>query len=463
MDDLLPLLKILETSFQLAITDAPSGGAYILQPDIPTREWQRFRSYAHRIRNLEIPLYREDIDPSVFVVLKSVLAGIALFPNLLALYLGLELDAYGPELLLFISPKLRIVDVETHEQSDDSSRHLPSVASRSIAAQFIYGVCSEASSLEHLIFIDSSDLDIPSIECASRLRELVITGFPITTRFLSSAANLPSLTTLQIEIAEQEVAACAGFPVLETLSLDGTVTVLPDFVRNIASPRVQKFRYYSDWGVVSGLHCYIDLYKALVSKFFLSLREIIMSFSSLRKDEDSGTSPLLVDSIYPLFTLSQLERLELKMSVSVSITNADLQTMTMAWPHLQTFVLSASPGNEVPSMYALTEFAQHCPELRTLCLPCVDPRISPPHEQGFNTISGHSLQDLWFSHPQKWTRTPFELEIVAVAQFLDALFPQVNLARFSARSFPGVVKYSAGDWKRVADVQKAMQAARQRG
>ena len=138
----------------------------------------------------------------------------------------------------------------------------------------------------------------------------------------------------------------------------------------------------------------------------------------------------LVEHLEPLLRIRELAEFHFSISrtsnnVSIPATESDLAAIAEAWPRLTRLALNYAPieGPRAVPVQTLLVFAQRCPSLARLELPCIDARdihaLSPGHPHLSLTSCG-ILDGGWDSSIP---------DPEALAQFLKTLFPNVTLGR----------------------------------
>ncbi|KAJ7746131.1 hypothetical protein DFH07DRAFT_1038550 [Mycena maculata] len=146
------------------------------------------------------------------------------------------------------------------------------------------------------------------------------------------------------------------------------------------------------------------------------------------------------DILQPLFSFSNLHKVELRHPVGFDLDNATILDMARSWPHITIIKLVASTTRHMPTrvtLEGLYAFAEHCPQLRDLTLTfdaTLVSRTPPSDEPRHNQLCLQCLN--------------VECSLVGdpgpVAEFLFSIFPRLWAIRTAQKNF------ADGAWKPVS-------------
>ncbi|KAG0704045.1 hypothetical protein DFH29DRAFT_1078514 [Suillus ampliporus] len=145
------------------------------------------------------------------------------------------------------------------------------------------------------------------------------------------------------------------------------------------------------------------------------------------------TKVITIDTIRPLFYLSQLQVLDINTKSSVDIDEQDLEEMADAWPCLEVLLLNKKHGCHPPSPPGVTlrgvvEFVALCPRLTKLCLGITLDYMEKDFDLDMDSIlnleprrDSDTLEYLMLSHPRS-IREDFAERL---GMLIEKLFPRV--------------------------------------
>ncbi|KAL6302565.1 hypothetical protein BKA93DRAFT_389108 [Sparassis latifolia] len=421
LDKVLPLLKVLTTSFAL-VQENDSRSTYNLRGSIPEAELLRFRHYAKRVHEITVDYEKEQISPSVFAIIAHFTRGTPLFTSLSRL-IWRQSHPLGSELLLFTSPSLLHFKVHAHSAlpiNQDSTFNLV----MSILASSIPSLQSlDVHAAVHRLPVMQ---DIAQLRC---LRKLSITC-PVSARsVVANLAGMEKLAEIILALDTSEINGMpsrSGFLPLGHLQIiGGRLSGVKHILQAIdpATP-LQSFE----------LHCLDPLRKATRElNSILAMLSQAERINSMRRIgiycdfvHELVDYSRYMDVLQPLQCLQFLEDVQVTFGApAVSFTDDDIRDMTKSWPRLITLIANYSEGNII-SISSLLEFALHCPDLRELSLtngrlgglPSIDLETVP--------ILSHGLHMLEICHD--WHEcTPDHIRQCAL--FLYRIFPNIEDCR----------------------------------
>ena len=176
---------------------------------------------------------------------------------------------------------------------------------------------------------------------------------------------------------------------------------------------------------------------------------------------------LVSDVLAPLFGFGRLdlENFTLSSNLRILLTDDHILRLAQGWPQLRTLSLMSHPceplNSSTPS--SLVHLAKHCPNLRFLRLK-INAREFVPPEPG----SEESLALLALGHPLRILRQmngydACQLGGWPMAEFLDALFPHLDVDRCCEETGTCFIHERRCSWVNTWDALRAIQKTRQNG
>ncbi|KAI0739447.1 hypothetical protein C8Q80DRAFT_182730 [Daedaleopsis nitida] len=142
--------------------------------------------------------------------------------------------------------------------------------------------------------------------------------------------------------------------------------------------------------------------------------------------------------IRPIFALKDLEHVDVCLGVKINpIPDADVLEVARAWKHIRTLYLTYPPFLSYPSLTSIRYFAEHCPELRELTMSklSIPEKIDVPPAGRRSTPHPLHTLDLKMTFGQNEEQSD-KLDKVAIARFVDHLFPNLVLKTLSPDKLP---------------------------
>ncbi|GBE83665.1 hypothetical protein SCP_0507200 [Sparassis crispa] len=407
--------------------------ADVVQEHVLLQGRSRFQYYARRVRFLKVPCsyqYSSTDSRGHTIDIVSRLASLCssvevLFPSLISLEWE-QSSPHGNELFAFLSPTLSHLNFWVGSRYRGELEPLAGTQDNSTLEQLTGALSSVAPFLRTLRLSGSSPRRPLAFGPAfSQLRALVLNGTTTSTT-LSSCAALESLSELTIGLLDTDLDAltpCVGFPALETLAVTGSFSSISHLLCTISSTSLRSFVMPDLYPTPESWRDCSGCFAALAAQFAPSLRLIKIN-CYLEGDgigENDSTALGLMDVLNPLLALHLLEDFTIELrGVPLSSSDQDVREMAVAWPRLVNFALGYTPGSASPSVYSLSEFARHCPDLVVLHLLRMEIPAHPPVEPETQQSSKHGLQSMLFAgrHDPIW-----EPQASQLAKFLDHTFP----------------------------------------
>ncbi|KDQ50480.1 hypothetical protein JAAARDRAFT_63100 [Jaapia argillacea MUCL 33604] len=432
MDDLQPLLALIPGVQIDRDPDEPFTYFDIIEPIQPSA-WQRFDTYAKRVRVLE---YKRpgNVFFNLFADLGRYRPG-PLLPNLRQLSwddeascpIGSEL---GHILLSFPTSSLREVTIAARYIREDE-HDLHAVQETDLAqAEFLPRLASGAPMLRCLALSGyMPNLLLGALPQFSSLTDLTLSdlgGVLIdlsTFRALSCLSALSAFSVNLKGVPIEGFSGWTGFPCLQFFTVDdASIPIATAAISTISSVQINEI-WVNDTPPAS-----IEELR----RFFATLRNFRHTLSTVSVTVDALTSPN--GCIYTLTaiieSLLEAHRMVLLQIISglanaVLVTDECMDKMAVAWPRIKILTLyrrSSLPG---PTVRGLAILAQKCPSLSNLRLDTIDFRN--PIDVGAVPLLEGRLESLSF---RPWTAHGDNnvMECFKIAQIIDRLYP--NVGRF---------------------------------
>ncbi|OBZ66648.1 hypothetical protein A0H81_13400 [Grifola frondosa] len=447
LPDCIPLLSILSAFQKIPVAEAPSGGefrfegsghVYMLCGEISSFEWTRFKSYSRRVRIL----YRYPdiaIDSLVYQILFVQNNGQPLLP--LVRELHYQPESHSDMTIPFLgSHSLLTVHVNLYCWPPSDIR------AQNALETIFRNICLAVPHLEQLIFYssrlsNSAKQKVPT-GAFGNLKRLYISTIS-DWEFVRSLAALGQLTYLRAELDFQNtvVSRCSGFPMLEDLSVSGS---LPHITLLLANIYASNLRTVDSTDTVIAptvsLQDYI-LYFTALSTLSRSLCEISLTYYP-----EIVITASFQAVVKPLLNLHSLTSITLHLfGIDVPLAVSDIEVMAKTWPQLAMFSFRGNFRTPSLPVTILIAFAELLPGLKVLTLHQLDVTTIPSGNS--IPILSHGLQKLHIECYDEEFPNP-----ALLAQFIDSIFPHI------ATDPPPT---SADSWEKVLGFVQQFQLSRQ--
>lgn len=387
----------------------------VLLSPISLEAWSKVEEYTSRTRILQIGSEALDrIHPSAFTHLARI--STPMFPKLSQIYLESSL-INSPATTMFLTPSLSSFSAEEWFSSH--------IIDPQNAASLLFTLAWKTPSLQRLTISHIPHNAFESFKTLQKLRVLEISEcLDVNYALIRELAMLPDLVELDI-----------GFP-SNSAQLAMPQTILPGFrclrqllVTGGPIPLSQLFRMISgEDGALRNVM--IDYHPTLqvtnitqVAPYFLDLHKQISQFKSIKvlRINIPKLDDVLPESLWAVATSMAMPLFESNDMLEVlayrgplSLSDDAIAKIAASLPRLETFLVEGCIGPYLTPL-ALSSFAQHCPDLKSLHLP-----IDFDHGN-LNAIQveKHGLSTFVFGAPfQNANR---------VARVLDRLFPTIQM------------------------------------
>ncbi|KAJ7123590.1 hypothetical protein C8R44DRAFT_784060 [Mycena epipterygia] len=307
----------------------------------------------------------------------------------------------------------------------------------------------------------SDELALPSVSTFVRnlVRIHTLTVENLDREAFEHLGNLPTLKVLTLRnlkvpaILRPVENTNSMYASLETLRFGTTrvehVAAFLDLIRN--SP-VKKFKIeYLD--EIPTKNEPKQLYSTLAAHFNpLSFRIIVIEHGGWVDgdvDEYPDSGPITGDVLSIMFCFINLVSVSLNHPFGFDLNDADIFNLACAWPRIEKLSLGYIIGwSRRPrvTLYGLYAFAQHCPNLGYLAMPC-DATGLPEWEPASTEASQTRLK--WIDVKESAID-----DIGRVAAFLSSVFPCVTIRADRNDELEGEEAEYSGRWEKVGHIVK---------
>ncbi|KAL0948364.1 hypothetical protein HGRIS_010946 [Hohenbuehelia grisea] len=394
-----PLLSILSPMAEVF-------GGVMTFPDtnISASRWQRFISYAKRVRRIDYIAFQ---GPAIHIQSFAAVAigrpVLHLFPNLV--HLTWNKDPAKPSQalplsLLFIHPGLRRLEVYT-------GTHATQQALLAVE-NFLEEVALRAPQLERFDF----QTNIPyrrlgprfanALSSFQRLKVITLSDSLLTSDVLTALGSCPELEAIRrpefswqdepeshddLENFSPEMED-TSFPSIDTIALTAHLWHIARFLQSdFPASRLRALHVKSlEMETIPLLHHFFDVLSAecpLIEKLTVFIPPGDHGFVP---DEEPYSIPF--QTLAPLLECEKLLVLEISSRLPIELDDSHAIQMAQSWPALQVLSFSVdifsyfhSPDIDHLSLYGTIPFAENCPNLQKLSLPFDVDRIPSVDER----------------------------------------------------------------------------------
>ncbi|KAH9830843.1 uncharacterized protein C8Q71DRAFT_862285 [Rhodofomes roseus] len=396
-----PLLRLLPCVGEERVGH-PAGVAQIfLKRAFDSKEWQRVQHYAgyvhaiDHVDNIRLDCgfkgrrrYRR-VEPALQQLLILSTGGEPLLPRLQRLVwcptdIGLLVD---PPPFSVIGPSIQHFTLHYLPPSEGRSHGLATVlAAVAALAPGLRTLALYQRVVQELRLARAHEDALLTIARCTQLRQLKILAsqLEVTSRFFDALATLPSLESLRLEVSQ--VDAVAGqrraLAALEALELTAPDDMIANFIQFVSLPSLRKLSLCFDAQDINAATIYGAWARRSPAQSWPSTVRILRLRFPFAFP---GPGTTLVEVIQPVLELHNLEEFNVEARLGIfDWSDDDALLISQAWPRLTAFLLRVDQGKEHesrrslgtfrPSQRALLHFAEHCPNLEQLVIPCiVDP------------------------------------------------------------------------------------------
>lgn len=371
-------------------------------------DWNRFHSYAKRVRSLEFTeneAYRSDLrSPSLDSPVLGVLClhhpfGTVFLPHLQKLSWTTEGSALS--ILPFLSSELKELYLEMYTQTISTANEVfkainnrtPSLATLTLQAR-IQGISVDTSLAGWL-------------QTALNIEEISLPPYYLTPVLIQTLGSLPKLKSIKQSLyfihstpsSEGLQALPPGsFPKLTQISFNATPLAAERFLLNSQEivSRLDTITFFA-YGSLDTED--ILKFAQLVAQSCPMITELSLNLFTTPDSGEQSVSPLpmaLLESLYPC---TGLKRLDIGHPFPFTFQEEDVERMGQAWPQMLTLSLCPDPDFSFPltshrgsPLSILSAFARAVPGLESLSLYCNMQEEAPPFTG--NLWPQHQFQNL---------------------------------------------------------------------
>lgn len=428
--------------------------------DISPQEWLRFQQYARRVFVVS-HIIPSALEASVFSLLLHLNGEKPLLPRVERLEYD-QWHPFDPSILFLASPSLHTlrVDYRIANFARDAHDRRPNVALNLLLRKAFAD--TPLTQEDDVSLLALTPDQVPITRC-SELREIALLSwesiFDCTLlRGLSGLQNLIDLS-LSVHVDDEYFTAVQHFGALHKLTLQGACHRVAQFIETgaLSAPRLRTLHLDISPIGTQQVHDLNRCIAAVCSQYHRSLRELHL----LSRGWGNPTQPEqpLLDVFQPLLELHDLEVIHITPFPRGRLTLSDetILEIALAFPNLTDFMLELYPTSTEPSPASLVELATHCPLMRKLHLPYLDLKAFtdaasyPTLAHGLHVLKiGNDIHGLNSAH----------LKASQFAQFLDRIFPELDLERSDLRASrrPGLNTHCP----EVIEVLRTLQMARRK-
>ncbi|KAF9460149.1 hypothetical protein BDZ94DRAFT_1300130 [Collybia nuda] len=465
-------------------------------------DWKVVLRYSERVRQLNYNELSNAVATSVFSVFEGSRPRTYILPRLIELNWKAETPAGLDRCSLFLSPELRIINLEISTKFPQLNSFLADMSSRTKLTGFSFvsptslpdaftELLLRQDTLERVVLVAPGALSPGVGRWLASLPQLKTLQLDLTGRSMiavegffdelrprsgdstpSSVGSTDSGVFSEDELDFSEIRKSAlrltgdlpskkSFAQMRKLHLTGDVSNIAVFVKHITSPLTQLELVIedppdrADWYDLSALVCerFGDSLQSLRVMATGSSRFVDLVRSTTRA-EPAASLPLEYLSYLPYLT-----RLEIDLPESIIFTPSDIESLAKACPRLE--ILKLCPLARFPqtmgapkiTLDTVAYLISRCRRLHTLAL-VVDAKEGSPEILTSRRTSSKSLLRLHVGH--SWIDNPLQVAIL-----LSHMGPHLDtLKSFQEKTRPGYTEANARNWREVAELLPHIQTVR---
>lgn len=466
-------------------------------------DWKVVLRYSERIRSLNYNEVSNNVATSVFAVLEGSRPRTYILPRLVELNWKAETPAGLDRCSLFLSPELRVVNLEISTKFPQLNSFLADMSSRTKLTGFSFvsptslpdaftELLLRQDALERVVLVAPGALSPGVGRWLASLPQLKTLQLDLTGRSMiavegffdelrprsgdstpSSVGSTDSGVFSEDELDFSEIRKSAlrltgdlpskkSFAQMRKLHLTGDVSNIAVFVKHITSPLTQLELVIedppdrADWYDLSALICerFGDSLQSLRVTATGSSRFADLVRSTSRAEPAASRLPLEYLSYLPYLT-----RLEIDLPESIIFTPSDIESLAKACPRLE--VLKLCPLARFPqtmgapriTLDTVAYLISRCRRLHTLAI-VIDANEGSPEVLTSRRATSKSLVRLHVGH--SWIDNPLQVAIL-----LSHLGPRLDtLKSFQEKTRPGFTEVNARNWREVAELLPHIQNVR---
>ncbi|KAJ7487115.1 hypothetical protein FB451DRAFT_1554194 [Mycena latifolia] len=411
----------------IAVAELESGS----QSVIKATDWDRVRFYAPRVKSITL----DTLDTPQWGVSADVLELLSmsppfewLLPNLAHLSWDTNDPVFFPYIRLFLGPKITSINI-TLDGPAARLAILPMLASRYPSLSGFELVMNEGFKAHRHLRIDATSSMIRALTVVQSLSVQYLE--PAVCRHL---ASLDSLTSLSVcvgdwlftdELTQSTEPMFSSLRVLELR--ESRSDLCTEFIGMLSYPLLSRLTISTNGPPTEDEA--LALFSTIYHRFphpTLTVLDVHLG-RCVRGVVTSSVDTIPSAALQPLLAFSNLSKVAISVPFLLSLDDAFVEEMAMAWPRLEELALTRSQ-REVPTpssvtVPALAAFARHCPTLSTLTIP-VSGGFPPDWDHArrpSDTQQALSLLDVLDS--------PITAPI-PVAAYLSCVFPNISLIKW---------------------------------
>ncbi|KAH8102468.1 hypothetical protein BXZ70DRAFT_1006388 [Cristinia sonorae] len=354
---LMPVLKLLP-QFQMI-----GNGYYDIVSPIEPEQWDRFMSYAARIR---IFTFTADgrLLPSVYERVFRKVTRPHVFPSLQRMIWSRDCPLNEDALLGFVSPSLRIADIQASAfprtdnhikwtTGEDSEKRVLDLLFNSLLTVSMQLQCLKVG-VTLTPNIESSIAQFTSIETL----DLSTAGSWRNVDTFYALGRMPNLIELRINTTnipfDDSTPPSLLFNFLKSLSLTGSPATIEATLAVVSSTTLGVLQ-------LATVHTFcVGEWKTCLS---MLPRHIVKSLTEFRLECVRGLTNLsdiptpAIDIVSPMMAATDLRKVSFELEGPLRASDADITQMISAWPHLREFHLWFHRSGDGPTLQSLTSCA----------------------------------------------------------------------------------------------------------
>ena len=465
-------------------------------------DWTAVLKYSDRVRQITYNEGANNVPASIFQILEDSRPRTYILPHLVELNWKAQTSAGLDRCAMFLSPEVRVVNLEIGTKIPQLNAFLADMSSRTKLTSFSFTsptslpdafteLLGRQDRLEKIVLVApgalSSDIGrwVALLPCLKTLQldltgrsMIAVEGFFDELQPRSGDSTPSSVVTtdsgvfseddLDFSEIRKSVLRLTGdlpskrsFASMRKLVLTGDVSNLAVFVKHITSPLTQLELIIEDPPEKADWY---DLSDMICDRFGDSLQSLRITatgssrFNDLVRSTSRAEPPTSRLSLEHLTYLPNLIRLDIDLPESVVVTASDIECLAKACPRLETAKLCPlarfPPATSAPkiNLDSIAYLVTKCPRLHTLA--AVIDAHGTPEILSSRHASSRSLLRLHVGH--SWIDDGLQ-----VAIFLSHVAPRLELLKyFQEKNRPGYIEANAKNWQKVAEYLPHIQGIR---
>ncbi|KAJ3530327.1 hypothetical protein NMY22_g8620 [Coprinellus aureogranulatus] len=502
LDSIIPVLGLFPASVLRKSRRPGFGFARIPEES----EWDPVFNYNEKIHRIVYDETANNVAASIFPIIDEHRPCLYILPNLQELVWKAETAAGLDRCAMFLSPRLRSIQVEigANFKRDRINNFLYDMSSRTKLSSFSFSsptslpdafteLLGRQTELERVVLNAPGALSSEVGRWASCLPSLKTLQLDLTGRspiavegffdeihprsgastpssivssdsgvFSSGEYDFAELRKSALRLTGADLPSKASFARLRRVQLAGEVGNIAVFLKHVSSPLthidlvIEDPPDNADWQELSCLICEVfgDSLQSLAISGSNSSR-----YAELMRSTSKSEAPSKRLSLEHLSGLNKLTRLEIDVPESIAFTPADLDALADACPKLEVLRLcplarfSPATGGPKITLESLCLLTKRCKYLHTVSA-VVNAAEGSPTTLNTQSFSSRSLLRLYLGG--SWISDPLQVAIL-----LSHMAPKLETIRFfQERNRGGFNELNARNWQVVTDMLPHLQAVR---